>query len=89
MVLDVISKFAKKGRQMGRMATLTRVFQILRVVVNEKVTVLEEALLGIALYLMRRWRKIAVLRYHSLEDRAAKLSMRDSAIIQTKEAYGK
>ena len=71
------------------MATLMRVFQSLRVVVNKEDTVLEEALLRMALSFMRRGMRLVVLRYHNTEDRAANISMRDSTIRQTMEVSGK
>ena len=66
-----------------------RVFQSLRVVVNKEDTVLEEALLRMALSFMRRGMRLVVLRYHNTEDRAANISMRDSTIRQTMEVSGK
>ena len=71
------------------MATPTRVFQNLRVIVNKEDTALEEALLGMSISLMRRRRRLVVTSYHITEDWAAKLSMRDSDIRQTIEASGK
>ena len=57
---------------MGRMATLARVFQSLRIVVNEEDAALEESLLGMALSLVRRGGRLVMLSYHSMEDRAVK-----------------
>ena len=65
---------------MRRMATLKRVFHILRVVVNKENTALEEELLGMALSLMRRGMRLLVKRYHSAEDRSAKPFMRYRSI---------
>ena len=89
MVLEVTPEFAKKGSQMVRMAPLYRVFQSIRFVVNEEDTALKEELLGMFISLSMRGRRIVVLRYHSTEDRAEKLSMRDSTIRHTMEASGK
>ena len=79
-VSDVIPEFARNGRRMGRTATLARVFQSLRIVVNEEDEALEEALLGMAPSLVRRGGRLVVLSYQSMEDRAAKRSMRDGTI---------
>jgi 16S rRNA (cytosine1402-N4)-methyltransferase len=50
---------------------LARVFQAIRIVVNDELAVLEQALMT-ALTLLRPQGRIAVLSYHSLEDRRVK-----------------
>jgi 16S rRNA (cytosine1402-N4)-methyltransferase len=90
-VSEVTPQFAK-SRRMGRTATLARVFQSLRIVVNREDKVLEAALLQMAPALLRPGGRLAVLSYHSIEDRATKRAMRDgsmeSNIRHEKDMYG-
>ena len=79
-VAAVTPQFAKKGRRMGRTATLARVFQALRIVVNQEDTVLKEALTSMAPTLLRPGGRLVVLSYHSMEDRATKRVMRDGTL---------
>ena len=51
--------------------TLSRCFQALRIVVNNELSVLEEALAGVA-RVTKRGGRLVVLSYHSLEDRVIK-----------------
>ncbi len=55
--------------------TLSRVFQALRIAVNDEMAVLERALVA-ALRVLRPGGRIAVIAYHSLEDRRAKSFLR-------------
>lgn len=92
-VSEVTPQFAKKGRRMGRMATLARVFQSLRIVVNEEDLVLRQALEDMAPDLVKKGGRLVVLSYHSMEDRATKRVMRDGTVdkVQTrieKDIYG-
>ncbi|GFH45854.1 16S rRNA (cytosine1402-N4)-methyltransferase [Chaetoceros tenuissimus] len=79
-VSRVTPEFAKKGRRMGRTATLARVFQALRIVVNEEDVVLKDALEDMAPSLLKKGGRLVVLAYHSMEDRAAKRIMRDGSV---------
>jgi 16S rRNA (cytosine1402-N4)-methyltransferase len=79
-VAKVTPEFAKKGRRMGRTATLARVFQALRIVVNEEDKVLCDALEHMAPALIRKGGRLVVLSYHSMEDRATKRVMRDGSV---------
>ena len=79
-VAAVTPEFAKKGRRMGRTATLARVFQSLRIVVNQEDVVLERALTEMAPALLRPGGRLVVLSYHSMEDRATKRVMRDGTV---------
>jgi 16S rRNA (cytosine1402-N4)-methyltransferase len=78
-VAKVTPEFAKKGRRMGRTATLARVFQSLRIVVNEEDVVLRNALEDMAPSCTRKGGRLVALTYHSMEDRAVKRVMRDGA----------
>jgi len=79
-VAMVVPEFAKKGRRMGRTATLARVFQALRIVVNEEDAVLRDAFEDMAPALIRKGGRLVVLAYHSMEDRASKRVMRDGFV---------
>ena len=63
---------AKGGRRKeGRIDSATRVFQALRIAVNEELQELER-LLGQAVRLLRPDGRLVVISYHSLEDRVVK-----------------
>ena len=67
---------AKRGRRKeGRIDSATRVFQALRIAVNEELKELER-LLGEAVRLMRPDGRLVVISYHSLEDRVVKHCLR-------------
>jgi len=76
----VTPEFVKSSKRMGRTATLARVFQALRIVVNEEDSVLSQALEDMAPSLIGKGGRLVVLAYHSMEDRAAKRVMRDGQI---------
>jgi len=86
-VAMVTPEFAKKGRRMGRTATLARVFQALRIVVNDEDAVLRDAFEEMAPSLVKKGGRLVVLAYHSMEDRAAKRVMRDGTVDGSKR-YG-
>ena len=75
-VAAVTPEFAKR-RRLGRTATLARIFQSLRIVVNREDVALDNALTKMAPSLLRPGGRLAVLSYHSMEDRATKRVMRD------------
>jgi 16S rRNA (cytosine1402-N4)-methyltransferase len=67
---------AKGGRRKeGRIDSATRVFQALRIAVNEELQELER-LLGEAVRLLRPDGRLVVISYHSLEDRLVKHRLR-------------
>lgn len=79
-VAEVTPQYARKGRRLGRMATMARIFQSLRIVVNQEDVVLERALTKMAPSILRRGGRLVVLSYHSMEDRATKRVMRDGTV---------
>lgn len=79
-VAAVTPEFARKGRRMGRTATLARVFQALRIFVNQEDVVLERALMEMAPAVLKPGGRLVVLSYHSMEDRMAKRVFRDGSV---------
>jgi 16S rRNA (cytosine1402-N4)-methyltransferase len=81
-VAAVIPEYSKT-RRMGRTATLARVFQSLRIAVNQEDVMLERALTKMAPSLLRPGGRLVVLSYQSMEDRFTKRAMRDGTISLT------
>ncbi len=79
-VSSIVPEFAKKGRRMGRTATLARVFQSLRIVVNQEDEALVDVFEHAAPNLVRPGGRLVVLSYHSMEDRATKRVLRDGSV---------
>lgn len=82
-----------KSRRMGRTASLARVFQSLRIVVNQEDVVLEKALTEMCPSLVRPGGRMVILAYHSMEDRYAKRVIRDGTVerrgtMDEKDVYG-
>lgn len=69
---------AKHVKRVGRIHPATRVFQALRIEVNRELDVLVEGLKQ-AVELLKKDGRIAVISYHSLEDRIVKNFFRDLA----------
>ena len=65
----------------GKIHPATRVFQALRIVVNEELESLEKFLQKAPLWLKTNGR-IAVISFHSLEDRIVKHQFRDNALLK-------
>lgn len=78
-IASVVPDFAKNRRQ-GRTATTARVFQALRMAVNQEDVVLAQALENMAPALIRSEGRLVVLTYHSIEDRMVKRVLRDGSI---------
>ncbi|MFZ2206396.1 MAG: 16S rRNA (cytosine(1402)-N(4))-methyltransferase RsmH [Microgenomates group bacterium] len=76
-LVEVVNSVAKNNPR----PTMTRVFQALRVEVNNEFNNLEKALVG-AVSLLAPQGKIAVISFHSLEDRIVKRFIRSHGYVQ-------
>ncbi len=77
----VIAASVPRQYRYGRIHPATRVFQALRIVVNEELTSLETFLNRAPNWLVPDGR-LAIISFHSLEDRLVKHSLRDSPLLQ-------
>ena len=75
--LLAVIRAARVGRG-RRHNPATLVFQALRIAVNDEIQALEEGL-GAAIEALRPGGRLAVIAYHSVEDRVVKLRLRDEA----------
>lgn len=71
-LVEIISKVV--GNDKYRLRIIARIFQALRIVVNEEITKLREGLLQ-ACDLLKVGGRLTVLSYHSLEDRVVKFTL--------------
>jgi len=78
-IASVTPRFAKSKRH-GTTATCARVFQSLRIVVNDEDGVLSRVLSEACPGLLRPGGRLVVMSYHSMEDRATKRIMRDGTL---------
>ena len=78
---DAIALSVPRQYRYGRIHPATRVFQALRIVVNEELTSLETFLNRVPSVLVAGGR-IVVISFHSLEDRIVKHGLRDSPMLR-------
>ncbi len=73
--LDLANVISRGGRRSGKIHPATRSFQALRIAVNRELDVLPE-MLSHAVSLLKPGGKLAVISFHSLEDRIVKRFLR-------------
>ncbi|MBD0313039.1 MAG: 16S rRNA (cytosine(1402)-N(4))-methyltransferase RsmH, partial [Microcoleus sp. T3-bin5] len=78
---EAIAACVPRQYRYGRIHPATRVFQALRIVVNEELTSLETFLLRAPNWLKPGGR-IGIISFHSLEDRLVKHGLRNSPLLQ-------
>lgn len=78
---DAIAYSVPKSYRYGRIHPATRVFQALRIVVNRELEVLE-TFLEKAPHWLKPGGRLAIISFHSLEDRIVKHRLKESEILQ-------
>ena len=86
--LVVRAKGLRPGQREGRIDPATRVFQALRIEVNQELEELEQ-LLEQAVQLLDQDGRLVVISYHSLEDRIVKNALRRLAVGKIDEITGR
>jgi 16S rRNA (cytosine1402-N4)-methyltransferase len=83
---DAIAYAVPKAYRYGRIHPATRVFQALRIVVNQELAVLE-TFLKKAPFWLKPGGRLGVISFHSLEDRIVKYAFRESSelVVMTKK----
>ena len=74
----LVARTVPKSRDTRRIHPATRVFQALRIVVNDEFKVIERALPA-AIHALRPGGRLAVISFHSLEDRIVKHVFKDAS----------
>jgi 16S rRNA (cytosine1402-N4)-methyltransferase len=77
----VVSQSVPSAYRYGRIHPATRIFQGLRIAVNQELASLEK-FLQVAPHWLQPGGKIAVISFHSLEDRIVKHSFRENPLLQ-------
>ncbi len=78
---DAIAYSVPKSYRYGRIHPATRVFQALRIAVNQELTVLETFIAN-APHWLKPGGRLAIISFHSLEDRIVKHRFRESALLK-------
>ncbi|HEY9650059.1 MAG TPA: 16S rRNA (cytosine(1402)-N(4))-methyltransferase RsmH [Coleofasciculaceae cyanobacterium] len=78
---DVIKQSVPRKYRYGRIHPATRVFQALRIVVNQEIVSLE-TFLNKAPHWLKLEGRIGIISFHSLEDRIVKHNLRDSPLLK-------
>lgn len=84
VIAKVISKSSGKRSQKTKIHPATRTFQALRIAVNQELVQLERALAH-SIPLLKNAGRIAVISFHSLEDRIVKQWMRTEALTYVRD----
>ncbi len=74
-LVAVMRQAVPSNYERGRLHPATRTFQALRMVVNDEIQALQDAMAG-ALEILRPGGRLAVISFHSLEDRVVKQAFR-------------
>lgn len=80
VVAAALSNPKQKGRRHRRIHPATRVFQALRIAVNQELQVLEQ-FIETAPNWLKPGGRISIISFHSLEDRIVKLHFRDNPLL--------
>lgn len=83
-LVEIIKKAVPKNYEKGRIHPATRTFQALRIAVNEELNNLRKVLPQ-ALEVLEKGGKLAIISFHSLEDRIVKNFFRENLKILTKK----
>jgi 16S rRNA (cytosine1402-N4)-methyltransferase len=76
-VVDIVMRAMPRHYRFGRIHPATRTFQAIRIAVNRELEALDEGI-NKAIDLLKRHGRVAVISFHSLEDRIVKINFRTS-----------
>jgi 16S rRNA (cytosine1402-N4)-methyltransferase len=77
---DIIRAAVPKSYEQGRIDPATRTFQALRIVVNDELEVLKDAIKG-AEHVLAEGGRLAIIAFHSLEDAIVKQAFKTSTVL--------
>lgn len=75
-LVNIISSVVPAGKRYQRIHPATRTFQALRIAVNQELDNLKQ-FFSFALHILKKGGRIAIISFHSLEDRLVKCTFRD------------
>jgi 16S rRNA (cytosine1402-N4)-methyltransferase len=76
-VVDIVMRAMPRHYRFGRIHPATRTFQAIRIAVNRELEALDEGI-NKAIDLLKRHGRVAVISFHSLEDRIVKFNFRSA-----------
>ncbi len=77
---DIVSASVSAGYERGRIHPATRTFQAIRIIVNDELEVLEQTI-RTAKEILKPNGRIAIISFHSLEDRIVKNTLKEKGFI--------